>query len=373
MNEREGDVRLGILVQRWPSDDRPFGPMTSFVQTVTALARRERVAVSAFDPADLDLGQRRVEARRYLGAQKGWTMETTPLPDVIWNRYLKRDQAKLLSAMREKGLLVLNRASLDKWAAYQALKAEPALQPHLPETQRLGSARVASEMLERHGLIFIKPVDGAVGRGIIRGRLDPNGLFRLQYISLETLALREEFVTPRQLDRWLERHDRTQRYIAQQGIALAKIQGRPADVRVLVQKDGGGKWQVTGMGVRVAAPGRFTTNLHTGGQGLPIQTLAEVLWPGEPERGEELVAHMQYLSLATARVIDQAADGMGELGLDFGVDGNGQIWFIEQNAQPGRSIFEHIGRRDLSDLAHLRPVQCARHLASQRTARTEST
>mgnify|MGYP003940659699 CR=1 FL=1 len=61
---------------------------------------------------------------------------------------------------------------------------------------------------------------------------------------------------------------------------------------------------------------------------------------------------------------------MGELGLDFGIDRGGRIWLIEGNGQPGRTIFEHMGRMDLADLAHLRPVQYAKFLAARKGAGT---
>ncbi|MNH38577.1 Endospore coat-associated protein YheD [compost metagenome] len=32
---------------------------------------------------------------------------------------------------------------------------------------------------------------------------------------------------------------------------------------------------------------------------------------------------------------------LGELGLDIGIDKDGEIWMFEANAKPGRSIFKH--------------------------------
>lgn len=32
---------------------------------------------------------------------------------------------------------------------------------------------------------------------------------------------------------------------------------------------------------------------------------------------------------------------LGELGLDLGIDKDGEIWMFEANAKPGRSIFKH--------------------------------
>jgi len=32
---------------------------------------------------------------------------------------------------------------------------------------------------------------------------------------------------------------------------------------------------------------------------------------------------------------------IGEIGYDFGIDTNGDIWLFEANSKPGRSIFKH--------------------------------
>jgi hypothetical protein len=97
---------------------------------------------------------------------------------------------------------------------------------------------------------------------------------------------------------------------------------------------------------------------------VPVGLLAEAVVGGDPIRIRAVEEPLQWLSLAIARRLGQVAGDMGEVGLDFGLDSGGRIWFIEQNAQPGRAVFEHLRRSDLSALAHLRPVQYARFLAA---------
>jgi hypothetical protein len=181
--------------------------------------------------------------------------------------------------------------------------------------------------------------------------------------------MRQVYASEEQLSRWLTGRHRKGRFIVQQGLALTLLNGRPADVRALVQKDGAGRWQVTGMGARLAGLGRFTANLHTGGEGIPVETLAEAVSPDSPVRQQALIAELEQLALQAAQAAEHCAGPMGEIGLDLGVDQQGRTWYIEQNGQPGRAIFAHLGRRDLEELAHLRPIQYARHLAGRKTAR----
>jgi hypothetical protein len=357
------EVLVGILMQRWPNQERPFGALTPFAQRVSGLAATAGVSLFGFGPDDLDIRRKRVRASQYCSENRGWTLLERPLPDVVWNRYYRGDRSALFSWLGRTGLLQINDARLDKWEAYQLLSQDPRMAPHLPETAQLTKAAVALAMAGRHPVIYIKPVAGSAGRGIMRCRLAAPGLLCVQYISRETGARRESHVNASQLDQWLAGRRRPNRYIVQQGLSLAVFHGRPADVRVLVQKDDSGLWQVTGMGARVAAHDRFTANLHTGGSAVPLGLLGEAITSQDLTWRESLEPRLESLAIATVQALERGAGGLGELGIDFGVDGEGRIWYIEQNAQPGRAIFDDLGRRDLSEIAHLRPLQYARFLA----------
>lgn len=362
-----GEILLGLLMARGPDPGRPFGALTRFAETVSSLAGPLGAGMVAFAPADADPAGRRVAALRYLGPRLGWAAEETRLPDVLWNRYFGRDEGPLLEGLQRCGVSLLNEGTLNKWEAYRWLAGDRKVAGLLPETVQPGSAFSVLEMLQRHLSVYLKPVAGAVGRGIIRVRRPEDGLLRLEYMSSQTGGLRTAYATAAQLDRWLARW--AGRYIAQQGLDLEVFHGRPADVRVLVQKDGAGRWQVTGMGARVAAHGRFTANLHTGGRPVPVGMLAEAVCPDDIAAKNRLQARLAQQALAVALRVEEATGPLGELGLDFGVDRQGRIWYIEQNAQPGRAIFADLGRQDLSDLAHRRPVEYAVHLASTKSVR----
>jgi hypothetical protein len=360
------DIHLGLLMHRSTSQENPFGPLTPFVERVAHMGNRDGVQVSAFAPEDVDLGRNLVRCTRPAG--RSWIHLERPLPAVLWNRYFRRDEEPLIAVLRQAGVRMLNESRLDKWETYQWIQDDPILGACLPETSLLRDAETAFAMAERHPVLFLKPVGGSVGKGIVRVLPGGIGLLRFQYASSRSGSLRETYVSRPRLDRWLQ--ERKDRYIAQQGISLAQVDGRPADIRALVQKDGEGRWQLTGMAARTAARGRFTSNLHTGGTGVEVELLAASLFPGESARQRALLRELEELAYRAVRLIEAGSGALGEVGLDFGVDREGKIWFIEQNIQPGRSIFQQIGRMDLFELAHRRPVQYARYLAEQARLKT---
>jgi hypothetical protein len=77
---------------------------------------------------------------------------------------------------------------------------------------------------------------------------------------------------------WVERWVHEQRimngpFMLQQGLQLTLLPERVADVRLLIQKDERGLWDVTGMGVRIGPSNSATSNLHGGGSAVSSRLL----------------------------------------------------------------------------------------------------
>src|SRR5690606_12610226 len=72
---------------------------------------------------------------------------------------------------------------------------------------------------------------------------------------------------------FLTRLTRGRTYLIQQGIDLARYRRRPYDIRVSVQRGGGGNWQVTGMVGKVAGKGKYLTNVARGGTAVRCEKL----------------------------------------------------------------------------------------------------
>lgn len=64
---------------------------------------------------------------------------------------------------------------------------------------------------------------------------------------------------------WIHEFIGSRRYIIQPFLHLTNSKGQPFDVRVLMQKNGLGRWTLTGMAVRLGNQGSLTSNLHGGG------------------------------------------------------------------------------------------------------------
>lgn len=218
------------------------------------------------------------------------------------------------------------RTITDKWTKTRIIKGSAALKAHIPDTRRLD--RCAFErMLKRYGLVYVKPVNGSCGIGVMRAeRRGSEG------VAVQAGTRVARFATSGQAFRWIVRRKGKRPYLAQRGIRVIRISGRPVDFRVVIQRNRVRKWEVTGMLARVAHPRKAVTN---GSQGGSIRSAREVLVSQAGRRQtERLIRGFARLARLTAKQFARSYPRMNELGLDIAVDGKLRSWILEVNTRP---------------------------------------
>lgn len=91
-----------------------------------------------------------------------------------------------------------------------------------------------------------------------------------------------------------------------------------------------------------------------------------------PMLGEARVQALEHKLLHRSRLILQALEtGFGrfsELGLDYGIERSGRLWFLEANAKPGRAAMAHISE-NAAQLAISTPVAYAKFILERSSGR----
>jgi hypothetical protein len=159
----------------------------------------------------------------------------------------------------------------------------------------------------------------------------------------------------RRLQRWIGKRV----YLMQPMLDLRGSMGEPFDIRSLMQKNKNGRWTLTGVAARCGAPGTVTANLHGGGFAASAK---EVLVPlfGE-QRGSELLQEISRVSFLLVTRLEETLGRFAEIGLDYGVDRSGRLWFLEANSKPGRAAMGSAGE-DAALKAVEQPLSYARSI-----------
>ncbi|WP_145408697.1 YheC/YheD family protein [Paenibacillus xylanexedens] len=218
----------------------------------------------------------------------------------------------------------MSRQLASKWRKTAALLKYPVAAVHIPQTMAF-NARNLQLMLGRYGMVYIKPIVGGGGYGVIRVSTS-GGSYRYTHMKVT-----RSFTNYGQMYRSLLRVKAKRRYLIQQGIHLATIQGRPVDYRVKVVKTERG-WVFRALVGRLARPGLCVTNLSKGGTMLSGRKALQLSLPhisGRHKRHE-----MRALTLTCTRIMEAQFPGVGQLGFDYGLDHSGKIWILEVNTRP---------------------------------------
>lgn len=327
--------RVGILLDKRTLAQAVRGGETlERVHLYKSAARRMGIPIVLFSLGDVDMARKRVNG--YVPTAHGFRRVRTTLPRVVHKRTLYRDGSSRgkLRKLEQRGVIVTNPSSMsDKKRMYQLLSHNPQVRSHIPQTVVFSWDAVKSELKRGHALI-LKPRIGSVGDGIVKLTPLPGGQVRVSGRKAYRVSLGH--LPARLAQRLRGRH-----YLVQRYVQLARYHGRPFDLRVPVQRDRRGAWQVVGMVAKVAGRHPFLTNLAKGGRAvLADLALRDALaTPHIPRVKKQISTLALRVAKAVARRYSRAAD----LGLDIGVDRKGHPWLFEVNARDQRYSFLKAG------------------------------
>lgn len=333
---------IGVLVSRdYPNEpDRLFGQITLFCRELTEACRKQGAYVFFFTPEHVENAKSSVPGWVY---DAGWKKLSLPVPDVINNRLTSRKmenkpsvQHFLAEVKSRYGTHFYNEKFLDKSEVFDALRQDPSLQRYLPESHTLRGYAVFKKMCTAYPSVFLKPVRGSLGKGILRISREEGGGYRLS--ATTPLGVRKQsYSSLAKLYQVVASKMKTTRYQIQQGLPLMELGRRPVDFRALVQKSGAGKWGVTSIVARTAGNHHFVSNLARGGS---LSTVKEALGKSSLPPGAKESAQIQLpkAALAIARGVETYIPAhFGELGIDLALDQSGRVWLLEVNSKPSKN------------------------------------
>lgn len=292
---------------------------------------------------DLDLSGKKIVGYVYDENKKTWTSRLFPFPHVIYNRipyrkYEKRPEVQqaIRACFSDRRLSLFNPFFFDKWKLFEWLSRSEKTRPFLPKTERLLSSENLDSLFEYGcSMLYVKPIRGKAGNGIMRvdrKKTDTGTEYRIAYVRS---GRRETVACASVSELWeiLKGKIGRKEYIVQQGIELVQYRNRPFDLRLLVQKNGRGRWAITGIGARVAGKRSITTHVPRGGSIRHPEELLQSLFG--VDKTTEMLRNAGKSALAIASRIEKGAGRMlGEMSMDLGVDTNGRFWFFEANSKP---------------------------------------
>lgn len=353
---------VGIIAPKQDSIKRPYGSQTTFFQEIMAGSRRLGQICFVFYFSDVDWNKKTVNGYYY--NKNGWQRGKFPLPDVIYPRskFYVSHKADSRRRLKQAGIKILNPLMVGKWEAYRIFKRNPDILPYLPETRFINSFRQVEIMAKKYHAIYLKPVNGTKGQNIIRvtrNRKSPGYCYQYHCNGGLCKGSASDLI---QLRKKLRPVMTGKSYLVQKEINLLCYEGGIVDIRVMVQKDHNGKWEVTGMACRVGKPGAITSNISGGGSGMRVETVLSKTFFSN-KQVDQIIETIIFVAITAVKSVEDYLGNCGEAGVDIGVDKFGKVWFIEANLRPARRVFSLIGETDIRQKSIETPLLYARYLA----------
>lgn len=345
---------IGILTAK--GNSYPFAGVKANFIDIIKTGRRLGAIVFVFTPEGINWGTERIEGYVYHLNTNSWRRVTFPFPNVVYNRIPKRGYETMTSTStalerlkKIEGLSLFNPHFFNKGELFHKLK-NSAVDNYLPATKFLRKKEELHDMLQQHTQLYLKPTSGKAGSGIMRIHKD---FKQKKYIlqvpqshSTRSISCSNITILWRNINKYMIASP----YIIQRGISLAQYNQSPFDFRTLVQRGRDGKWQIAGLGIRVAGKNRITTHVPRGGRiESPHIVLNKVF---SAQKAKSIQDNVKKMALAIAKEIEKHYSLLGEMSMDIGLDTEGNLWFFEANAKPMKFDEPEIRKRSLENIIY---------------------
>jgi hypothetical protein len=309
----------------------------------------------------LKLTGNRMFGFRYNPDQRSWVSDWMPAPHVIYNRVPFRKmemhpevQQIIQACIRSNQVNLYNPSFFNKWSLFEWLNKSAHTRMYIPETEQLSSPFGLERLMRKHPVVYLKPIKGKAGKGIMRLERKIGKYNQPEYeLCVQSNKVMVNRVHHSIDSLWKDVDERrgNKEYIMQQGITLTSYKHRAYDLRVLVQKNALGAWSVTGIGARVAGKLSITTHVPRGGFiEDPLKLLTHAF---DQKEASSIMKRTKRAAVVLAKQIEKSSGHqLGEMSMDLGVDTSGRIWFFEANSKPMKFDEPDIRKKSLERIIH---------------------
>lgn len=336
-----------------------------FYKYLQILGKKKNILVYVFYPDSISWDKAIVNGYHFNFTKQKWENKQFPLPNFIYDRcfyvsvktYLKY-KPFVEKIKQNKKISLLGHGLKGKWEVYEILSKNPLYMKYLPKTEKFKSHNQLLKWLSISPII-LKPIGGSHGAGVIKVAQENNNYVitgRNYYNRKITFIFQDK----QKFIKWINQFIGRKRFIIQQYLDLFTSYKQPFDVRVLVQKDQNGNWDITGMSVRLGDKDNITSNLHGGGKVEQLLSLLEREF--DQNKANIINDEINKLVLAIPSFLENNHGNLFELGIDIGIDRQGRVWIIEVNSKPGRKVFSLLKDKEKTIKALSSPILYTEYL-----------
>ncbi len=330
--------------------------------------REAKTTLFFFSIADVDLENQLVSGTYYNETSNKWETGNFPFPEVIYNRRSEgstlkiREFRKMVDGMGIQSINPIN--DFDKWELYRYLSLVPEMQGHLPHTVLFKEEKDIKDMLERYKTIYLKPAVGRYSRKVVRVKPLEEGSYEYSYVDDQLRVKVAE--SWGQLVGFYETFFRRRKFIVQEAIHVFNLTNQNVDMRAELQRNYRGNLEIVAISARLAALHSPVTTTRAKTTVIKFEDFfRENLLYTEPQL-RILVNRVNVFLKKTFLSVEKIYGFFGDMGIDFAVDRDLNLWLIECNAKSAKGALFKSHEQPVIYRSFLNPLEYARLLTSSK-------
>ncbi|WP_138419794.1 YheC/YheD family protein [Aquibacillus sediminis] len=329
-------LTLGVYIAGFGINSYPLGPRTTLFETMSQAGKKLGFQTIFFGHQHVNRAEQKVNAF-YLQDDQ-WQQGEFDYPNVVYNRLPNRKvehhpHIVTVKKQLQQATVLFNSSFFNKWEVHERLIKSSETSYLLPETI-LHPSRQTIKKLVSEGAVYIKPIHGSRGEGIVKCKQLETNEVESHYYHKDKPKINRYT----EIDAFLEQQfpNGQRGYIAQKEIPLLKKGSSAIDFRVHANKNHRNSWEVSLICAKFAGKGSLTTHVQRGGS---LHTLEELF---SKEHAKRITNKLTTTTLTVCETMEKHfSEPVGEIGFDFGIDEEGKVWLFEANSKPGYSVFDH--------------------------------
>jgi len=305
-------------------------------------------------------GKNSVTGTYYDQSSRTWKQKTFPQPDILYSR--RASSVKLHQYLDQNGIIRFNaQPDFNKWEVYERLHDDIAITHHFPKTVQYNDKSDLIKFLDAEKVVYLKGHQGARGNWIFRVR-------KMSENKLEYSYFRDKLQTGlvSDVDELLleiERFYGGRPFLMQSAIDMIHVGDSKVDFRAELQRDGRGELKIAGIAARIGIIDSPVT-IHS--SAYPIEVFFKDFLYYSNWQIDRLMSRIKTFLFAVYTAIEKSYGTLGEIGIDFGIDKEHNIWFIEPNSKSAKVSLMKAYDNETFYQAFLNPVQYCKYLYKQK-------
>ena len=319
-----------------------------------------------FSLRQVSLKERKITGYYWHRSYQRWLRQEFSFPDILYirggidKRYTQTFEV-LCNTLTKNNGKVINHQRFNKWQLYQILSKDPAMRKYLPVTRTVKQPDDIEKMLQEFKVVYLKSHLGRKGENVLRVELLSDECYRYSFFKQELLTVKTVFGFQTLLN-VVKSFFNGKSFLIQQAIQLIRFENRLIDMRAELQHNGEGNLEIAGISVR---QGRYGSPVTTHGNAYRFEDFFAQKMGYSKEKLKAFRSTVHEFLFNVYEYIEKNLGEYVEIGIDFAIDTNEEIWFIEANSKSTKVSLDKAYGREVLFRNYKNILEYVRYLFNQ--------